>query len=47
MYKPYFESQELTFLAAVLERACLAASAHKDEVTAGVSRPKGGWQCLA
>jgi hypothetical protein len=25
MYKPYFESQELTFLAAVLERACLEA----------------------
>jgi hypothetical protein len=25
MFKPYFESQELTFLAAVLERACLDA----------------------
>ena len=25
MYKPYFEPQELTFLTAVLERACLDA----------------------
>jgi hypothetical protein len=25
MYKPYFEPQELTLLAAVLERACLEA----------------------
>jgi hypothetical protein len=25
MYKPYFESQELSFLTAVLERACLEA----------------------
>jgi len=25
MYKPYFESQELTFMAAVLERACVEA----------------------
>lgn len=30
MYKPYFEPQELTFLAAVLERACLEAGIVED-----------------
>jgi hypothetical protein len=30
MFKPYFEPQELTFLAAVLEKACLDAGAVDD-----------------
>ena len=30
MYKPYFEPQELTFLTAVLERACLDAGVVED-----------------